>query len=183
MDSATKQQPFKGNLLIILSVIAILVGLSLLFLQITGANAIRASIEEEELSLAQAQALLQQRLDYQANAPQYREKAAKYQAMIPEQPQEEEILRSLRLVAEEYDLNVQEIRFDARVPNVESGFVQMPMVITVEGSYSSLIQLLDHLQWSGRIYRVDQVNISLAGTDQGGIRAVLTASVFYRIVN
>lgn len=181
--AGTAQQSFKGNLLIILSAVAILVGLGLLFLQISGANTIRASIEDEKLALAQAEALLQQRLDYQANAPFYREKAARYQAMIPEQPQEEEILRSLRLIAEEYDLNVQEIRFDARVPNEESGFVQMPMVITVEGSYSSLIQLLDHLQWSGRIYRVDQVNISLAGTDQGGIRVVLTASVFYRTGN
>jgi hypothetical protein len=181
--AGNSQQSLKDNLLIIFSVVAILVGLGLLFLQISGANTLRASIEDEKLALAQAEALLQQRLDYQANAPFYREKATKYQAMIPDQPQEEEILRSLRLIAEEYDLNVQEIRFDARVLNEESGFVQMPMVITVEGSYSSLIQLLDHLQWSGRIYRVDQVNISLAGAAQGGIRAVLTASVFYRAGN
>lgn len=182
MDSATKL-PLKGNLLIILSVVAILVGFGLLFLQISGASTLRASIEAEKLTLAQAEALLQQRLDYQANAPFYREKAAKYQAMIPEQPQEEEILRSLRLIAEEYDLSVQEIRFDARVPNIESGFVQMPLVVTVEGSYSGLIQMLDHLQWGGRAYRIDQINITLTGTDQGGIRAVLTASVFYRAAN
>ena len=177
------QQSIKDNLLIILSVVAILVGLGLLFLQISGANTLRATIADEELALAQAEAMLQQRLDYQANAPEYREKAAKYQAMIPDQPQEEEILRSLRLIAEEYDLNVQEIRFDARVPDEENGFVQMPMVITIEGSYSNLIQLLDHLQWSGRAYRVDQVSISLAGAAQGGIIAVLTASVFYRTAN
>jgi Tfp pilus assembly protein PilO len=181
--AGTAQQSLKSNLLIILSVVAILVGLGLLFLQISGANSLRASIADEELALAQAEALLQQRLDYQANAPEYREKAAKYQTMIPDQPREEEILRSLRLIAEEYDLNLQEIRFDARAPNTESGFVQMPLVITVEGSYSGLIQLLDHLQWSGRAYRVDQVNISLAGTAQGGVRAVLTASVFYRTSN
>jgi len=177
------QQSLKDNILIILSVLAVLVGLGLLFLQISGANTLRASIADEELALAQAEALLQQRLDYQANAPEYREKAAKYQIMIPDQPREEEILRSLRLIAEEYDLNVQEIRFDARVPNEESGFVQMPLLITVEGSYGSLIQMLDHLQWSGRVYRVDQVSISLAGAAQGGIRAVLTASVFYRTAN
>ncbi len=182
MDGTTEHL-VKSNLLIILSAIAIFAGIGLLFLQVNSANTLKASIEEEKLTLAQAEALLRQRLDYQANASLYRGKASKYQNMVPDQPREEEILRSLRLIAEEYDLKVLEVRFEARVPNEESGFVQMPMVMTIEGTYSSLVQLLDHLQWSGRAYRIDQVDISLAGAVQGSIRAVLTASAFYRTVS
>jgi len=177
------RQLLKNNLLMVISVAAILIGLGLLLLQTSGANSLRTAIENEKVTLAQSEALLQQRREYQANADLYREKTAKYQVMIPEQPQEEEILRSLRLIAEEYELSVQEIRFDARVANAEIGYVQMPVAITVEGSYSSLIQMLDHLRWSGRIYRVDQVNINLAGETRGAINAVLTANVFYRTVN
>lgn len=178
-----QQQTRRGNGLLLLAALAILIGLVFLILQINGSKSLRASIEDEKIALAQAEAVLQQRLEYQANAPLYREKAARYKIMMPSQPQEEDILRTVNLLAEEYDLRVQEVRFDTRVLNPENGFVQMPLVISAEGSYSSLIQMLDHLMWGGRAFRVDQVDINLAGTDQSGIRFVLRASVFYRTAN
>jgi len=177
------QRTRREKVLFILVIQAIIIGLVFVFLQFSTSNSLKASIEDEKVALAQAEALLQQRLDYQANAPIYREKAARYMQMMPKQPQEEEILRIIMLIGEEYDLRVQEVRFDARVARPESGFVQMPMLIIVEGSYSGLIQMLDQLQWGGRAFRVDQVKISLSGAAPSGIRATLTASVFYRTVN
>lgn len=178
--NTSQQQSRKKNILLILAVLAVIIGLSLLFLQINGANSLRVSVEDEKMALSQAEALLQQRLESRANEAVYREKAARYQAMIPSQPQEEVILRTIRRIAEEYDMRVLEVRFDERLPNPDNGLVQMPMVITIEGNYGSLIQMLDHLQWGGRAFRVDQVNISLTVAEQSGIRAVLTASAFFR---
>jgi Tfp pilus assembly protein PilO len=170
----------KTSIIIILSVLAIIVGLAMIYLQATNLNSLKTAVEDEKLALAQAEALLNQRLEYQANAPFYREEAARLKQLVPEQPQEEEILRLINLTAEEYDLRIHEIRFENRVPNAESGYITMPLVITVEGSYRSLIELLDHLQWSGRAFRVDQVRIALSGSPQGNIRTVITANVFYR---
>lgn len=170
----------KASIIIILSVLAILVGLAMIYLQAANLSSLKVTVEDEKLALAQAEALLAQRLEYQANAPFYREEAARLKRLIPEQPEEAELLRLINITAEEYDLRIHEIRFENRIPNTESGYVTMPLVITVEGNYRMLIDLLDHLQWSGRAFRVDQVRIALAGSPQGNIRTVITANAFYR---
>jgi Tfp pilus assembly protein PilO len=179
--AASLTESRKTMIIIVISVVAMIIGLAMIFLQVNNLNTLRASVEDEKLALTQAEALLNQRLEYQANAPLYREKAARLKQMIPDQPQEEEILRLINLMVEEYDLRIHEIRFDTMVPDAENGYVRMPLTITIEGSYSSLIDLLDHLQWSGRAFRVDQISIALAGNPQGEIRTVILASAFFTL--
>lgn len=171
----------KTSVLLILAVLAIVAGLAMIYIQATNLSQLQSAVEDEKLALARSETLLAQLREFEANAPLYREKTARLAQMIPEQPQEEEILRLINLAASEFDLRVHEVRFETRVDDAESGFVQMPLAITIEGNYRGLIDILDHLQWSGRTFRVDQVRIALAGADQGGIRTVISASAFHRL--
>lgn len=171
----------QSKILLGLAALSIVIGIVMIFLQVSNLRALKVEVEDEKLALAQAEALLKQRLEYQANAPFYREKARKLQQMIPTQPQEDDLLRLINRTVEEYDLRVHEIRFEARAPNAEQGYVRMPLVITIEGNFRNMIALLDYLQWSERAFRIDEIRIALITSPQSGIRTIIHANAFYRV--
>ncbi len=152
-------------------------------LQFTNLQGLREQVAEEEMAVNQARALLNRRMEHRENAPEYEERIEVLKVLIPESPQEEQVLRYFDYLAREYDLNVQQISFGGREENEEEGYVRMPLSITIEGRYQHLIDLLDHLYTGDRAVRVDNVGISMAESPEhrANIRASISASAFYSI--
>ncbi len=169
----------KSTVVIALAVVAIIVGVAMLFLLASNLRQLKADAEVEEMAINQSRILLNQRLNHQKNAPAYQEKYDKLKLMIPVNPEEEEILRYFAFLAEEYDLRVQEIRFEGRIADEEQGFAQMPLSVTMEGRYRELIGLLNHLHRGDRAIRIDDIGITLSRGETAQIRITLAAVAFF----
>ena len=172
----------KRIIIIALMVLAIVAGLALIYVQSNNLRQLKVEVEEEELTLNQFRAMLEQRLEHEKNAPIYQKEIAMLHAMMPDKPEEEEILRYFASLAEEYDLRVNQIGFGARVRDEEKGFVRMPLAINIEGRYHQLIELLGHLHHGERAVRIDNLDVSLSGEDSSQLQINISASAFHRII-
>lgn len=172
-------QSRKKILAIILAVIVLIVALVLIFIQFNNLRDLRLQVEEEQIALDESRAELIRRQKHRDNAPLYRERIALYTRMVPESPQEEEILRYFNDLSEEYNYRIVNINFGGRVTNEEQGYVRMPMTVNMEGRYQDLTGMLDHLRNSGRMVSVDNINISLTQETPANIRVVISASAFH----
>ena len=166
---------------IIVAALLLILAIAMTVLQYNNLQGLREQVAEEEMAVTEARALLNRRLQHRDNAPEYEERIVILQALIPEAPQEEQVLRYFEHLAREYDLDVQQISFGEREENAEAGYTRMPLSITMEGRYQHLIDLLDHLYSGDRAVRVDDVGISLAATSEtpANIRVSISASAFY----
>lgn len=169
----------KTLLIIALAVVAIIVGLFMIFLLASNIRYLKDETEDEKAALNQSEIRLIQSLDYQRNAPLYQEKYDRLKFMIPLNPEEEEILRYFSYLAEEYGLTVSEIRFGDRLPYEEEGYIQMPLTITMEGRYRELVGLLDQVRRGNRAIRINDIVITLLHRETAVIRVVLAASSFH----
>ena len=182
MASGQKKIP-KELVIIILAGVLLLFAIIMTVLQFNNLRALRTAVEDEEMAVMEARAVLNRRMEHRANAAEYEARIRVLEIMLPENPQEEEILRYFDNLADEYDLNVEQINFGGRVENVEAGYVRMPLTITLGGRYHNLTNFLAHLYEGGRAVRVDDVNINLAATPEfpANIRATISANAFYTL--
>ncbi len=166
---------------IIVTALLLILAIVMTVLQFTNLQDLREQVAEEEIAVTEARALLNRRLEHQANAPEYEERIRVLELLVPEAPREDQLLRYFEYLAREYDLNIQQISFGEREENEEAGYVRMPLTITIEGRYQHLINLLDHLYNGDRAVRVDNVGISLTESPEhrANIRVSITASAFY----
>ena len=165
-----------------LAVFAVIIGLALIFLQAANLRHLKTEVEDEKMALDQSEALLNQRLEHQKNAVAYQERYARLKLMIPDNPEEEEILRYFAYLAEEYDLEIPDIRFGERVASEGQAFIQMPLEIAMEGRYRELVALLNHLNRGERAIRVNTIGITLSSAEPAQIQIVISAGAFHSII-
>lgn len=171
----------KKILVAAMAVLAALVGITLIYFQFDNLRALREEVNNEELALDQAIALLNQRLDHKRNAPVYEEKYEWLKILVPDNPEEEEILRYFAYLSEEFDLDISEIRFGGRVTGGEGGYNQMPLIINIEGRYRELVGMLDHLrQGNNRAIRIDNIDLTVLDANNGRLQIIFTANAFHR---
>lgn len=165
----------------VLVILAIVIGLILIYLQVSNLRRLNEEVEIEEAALNQARIILNRRLEHKANAPEYQAKYNLLSIKIPNKPEEEEILRYMAFLAEEYNLSVNDIRFGSRAVHQEEGYIRMPLVITAEGRYRDLVGLLGHFYQDGRAIRVDNIAITVSSIETVKLRIILTANAFHSI--
>lgn len=169
----------KEIIVIVVAVAAVILGSALIFIQLSNLRTLRSDRENEEFMLNQSRSQLQRLQEYRDNAPFYQERIAALRVLIPEQPEEEQILRYFSTLAEDYDLALSEIRFDGRIDN-EEGYVAMPLTIVLEGRYRQIVGFLNYLRHGERAIRVDNINLALSIPEDTTLRINLNANAFYR---
>lgn len=169
----------KEKVIIIAALAAIVLGLVLIYLQAANIRSLNAELEDEEFLLNQSRAHLQRLQEYEANAPFYRDRIAAVNLLLPDQPQEEQILRYFARLAEDYDLTLSEIRFAARTSS-EEGFIIMPLNIIVEGRYRQLVSFLNALRYGERAVRVDTISIAVTVPGEAKLRININANAFHK---
>lgn len=173
----------KTTLITVLSVVAIIAGLVMIILQSSNINYLKAEIENEKTALNISEMLLIRRMEHQNNASNYQERQERILLMIPENPEEEEILRYFAYLAEEYGFIVSEIRFGVRIPHQDKGYVEMPLTVSMEGRYRELPGLMEHFHRGQRAIRVLDISIGQFNRETAQIRVNLAASAFYIMGN
>lgn len=160
---------------------AVVVGMVLAYLQYANLRNLREEVEDEKVALEQAIALRDKRLEHRRNAPQYEAELARLRLYIPDEPEEEEILRYFAFLAEEYTVDFNDIRFGGRIANTAQGFTAMPLSIVIEGRYRDIADLLEHLRVGERAFRIDNLIITVASAETVRLRLTLSANAFFRI--
>jgi len=164
----------KKYLVIFLSVLVIILGAALVYVQHSTLSNLRAEVEQEEQALAIAQAHLARLINLRANADEYEQRLAYATKMIPADAGEEEILRYIYRLADEYDIQALEIR---RAEG--ESFTTMPVTMNLEGNYQDLRRFLRRLRDGDRVFRVNNISMSRAGGTGTDLRATITTNTFY----
>ncbi len=174
-------RPRKEIIILAVAALLLIFAIAITVLQFNSLRNLRASIEEEELAVIQARSTVTRRLEHREKAAEYEEKISFLQQLMPDTPQEEQVLRYIDYLAGEHGLDVQQISFGEREENEDAGYVRMPLSITIEGRFQNIIDLMEHLYNGERAVRVDNISISLAETpDQpANTRVSISASTFY----
>lgn len=165
-------------LVLILAVLAIIMCFILIYVQFNVLRELRVEVANEELALSSAQQRLNNLIEHRNRAPEYQQRLDYAESLIPGEPKEDEVLRYLNWLANEFELQAIEIRFGAR--SVSGTVTVMPLSVTLEGSYLGLRYFLKELYEGERVFRVDNMRISRTGGTGTEIRVALSLNAFYK---
>ncbi|AGL02058.1 type 4a pilus biogenesis protein PilO [Desulfoscipio gibsoniae] len=163
-------------LLLALGIIALL----LLFLfnsQLSALKEARLALQQERLASDQTQARLQELLQLRDQAAALEEQAESMERLLPAEPQEDLLILDIDTICEDAGVELKQIRFEKRVDRKD--YIEMPLKMTFEGGYYSVLSLFNQMQEGPRALRVDEVKVVQGGQDQTGLKADVKASAFY----
>lgn len=160
-----------------LVVLVLILGLVLIFIQANTLSETRTKVEEEEMAVLAAQTRLNRLLEHRERASEYEQRLAFADRMVPRQPGEDNILRYIHRLADDNDLRAVEIRFDSRTEM--EGYTEMPLSVTVEGSFQNTRSMLRQLYNGDRAIRVDNINVNRTGEADSVLRITISANAFY----
>lgn len=165
-------------LIIALAVVVIALAGLLIYFQYSKLMDLRAEVEEEEIALEAARATLERRFEYQQRADEYEERLDYALAKMPTRAEEEGVLRYIHHLAGEYDLRPVEITFEEHY-QAEEGYMNMPLSITIEGSYNGIRRLFNDLYSGDRAVRIDNFDVTRAGGNGLDLQVNISAYTFY----
>lgn len=171
---AGKVEISRTTVFLILAIAAALIGGFLIYVQVGMNRALKEAALTEQRQLAQAQVKLARYQQLRDHAPVYRAQLAVLKRMIPAAPGEEALIREIYYLADDAKLRVTEIRFGNRVE--KDAYIELPLVITLEGRYQGLLKTLSHLRSGDRAIRVDDLRVS---NITAGVRVTISANAFY----
>lgn len=138
----------------------------------------RAALKLEKEALAAEQAHLHYLEGLAAESPQLGRQLEISQRLIPERASAHELFVYLHEIA--YFSGMQQVQVDFAEELPHTGYVELPLSLTLTGTYQALLQLLQALREGERAFRLDDLQIS-AVEDQALLEVELTLSAFYRI--
>jgi Tfp pilus assembly protein PilO len=132
-------------------------------------------LEKEALAADHTQLLFLERLA--AESPRLRQHLELSQGLIPQRTSAHELFVYLHEMA--YFSGMQQIQVDfaEEVPHPE--YVEIPLSLSLTGTYQDLLRLLRTLREGERAFRLDNLQIT-AAEDQTLLEVELTLSAFYR---
>ncbi len=163
--------------IIVLSVIAIIVLSFLIAGQVSSMGDIERLIADEETAVSNAQAELQQLYVLRDREPDYLHQLSVLEQLVPPGDWEDELLAYLQDHAVNEKMDLLNVNYIER--NNMGEYIEMPVQLTLEGTYYSLLGLLDRFRYGRRAIRVDSVNISIMGESSTRLRADIELSAFF----
>lgn len=104
-------------------------------------------------------------------------------AAVPKGLNQDEVIRNLIEVADNYDIDLNAINF-ARANTNFDGVGLLKINASFEGNYSDLIDFLSGLEDSERLFKVNSINVQIADTSISGLSRAnfsLAIDTFYQI--
>ena len=149
----------------------------LLYIQIGALRTAWQEVSTEKTSLAKVQSRLQDLLAAREQFDGLQELLNRFDRLVPDQPDESDLLGDLETAADAACTDFNQIRFNNRV--TQKGYMEMPLELTFIGRYQELLNLVDRLQNGPRVIRIDEIKLSKSNQDQLRLKADITASAFY----
>lgn len=148
--------------------------IALLVLQISSISALNHEIETERDLLLSAQQRLNQLKKIAANYKEYETKIVSLEKAMPQTLSEETIMTSVQATASISSNEVPSIAVSKAIP--KGDYQEVPITITLSGSFSKFIELVKNIKASERAIKID--SISLNKDNQKGLKATIKASAF-----
>jgi len=133
----------------------------------------RLQLEEQALAKEQEQLLLLRQLEKEG--PRFLQRLELLDNLIPEKTTEYQLVRELQKIASISGIHLLQVQFDSELSS--DAYMEIPMDLSLEGSFRALLQMLRTLKEGERAFRVDKIEIT---GEESGIRANLRVSAFYR---
>jgi Tfp pilus assembly protein PilO len=163
-------------LLVILAIALISGMLVLIYLKVDDINKSHEVLAAEKKELRRDEELLDRLEKLRDNEDELMENYDRVLKLMPEKPDEGEMIRYLQAKAETAMLKFVRIVFGPRVK--ESGYVVMPMELSFSGNYEALLEFLELIADGERAIRIDAVNVGSPDDGSGQITADILAHGF-----
>ncbi|MDW7683206.1 MAG: type 4a pilus biogenesis protein PilO [Bacillota bacterium] len=168
----------KGNspLIILLVVVLILGAVLANLMQWNKLREEQALVVQEEQALEVSEARLSSLRALAAKEEQMRADLELLNQMMPEEPQEDDLIRDLQSGADLSGMHFIHVRFSGR--NVAEGYVEMPVDTAFDGTYHELLYFLDYLKVYERAVRINELRLD-EKQDSDDMSVNIRASMFY----
>lgn len=100
--------------------------------------------------------------------------------LIPTQADEDKLIHYISGLSEMAGLEMDLIRFEDRVVNINNNVNAMPLSLAFKGSYPQMISLIRSMAAGERLMIIDQINIQREEAAYGDITISMKARAFYR---
>ncbi len=167
------------RVLIIALVIALVLGMGgLVYNKLSQMQDLAAQLSEQEEGLRQDENRLVQLKLLMAEGEELEEQYERSEMLIPDNPEEEKLIRYLQEKSADAGVDFVEIKFNPRIQAEK--YLDMPIEIAFSGDYDSLIQFLRNIFEGERAVRIDTINVAASGDGTNDIRADIGAHSFSR---
>ena len=134
-------------------------------------------VEEEDLNVVRLTARLESLRQLAEKEDEMRTQMALLDQLMPGNPLEDELIRSLQRSADAAKISMMHIRFGGRIDSED--YVEMPLNLSFEGRYEHLVQLLSHIENSPRAIRIDEVDMGRGRAELPYLAINVRGSAFY----
>lgn len=172
-----KNVNLKEVLILVLVLLALAGMVFLVYNQLEEMQRTREKLQEEEIALAQAEAELQELYQIRDQAPLYQERLVYYEGKIPPEPGESKLLNYLQELEKKSTQNFVQVSFGDRQPGEK--LTEIPLELSFEGNYTSLLLLLEEMREGERALRLDNIRIA-PGEHPGDLMVEISACAFHR---
>ena len=165
-------------LLAVLAIALISGMLVLIYLKVDDINKSHEVLAAEKKELRRDEELLDRLEKLRDNEDELMENYDRVLKLMPEKPDEGEMIRYLQAKAETAMLKFVRIEFGPR--EEESGYIAMPVELSFTGDYKDLLIFLELIAEGERAIRIDTLSVSSLDDVSGQITADISAHGFCR---
>lgn len=145
---------------------------------VRGILSARQEYRQEQQLLNQSNTELTQLQQMAKDEEKSKQLLEEYQQLLPEQMSQDVILAHLSKLAEQTGVEVSTTSFSP-AEQVETGN-RLPFTVSLKGSYTSVMQLLEGLSLDGQLTLVDQLNLTGDTANGKNVTATAQLSAYYQ---
>lgn len=149
-----------------------------IYSQIDTLKSVRSQIDQEQLAVNSAISNIQKMMLLKEQAPEMEKKLAVINQCIPLQANEEALISEFNRLANHYGIQLVQLNFEPQV--AKQGYVEIPLIIIVEGRYFNLVSLLTEMQSGSRTLRIDEFKMGPGQQGLPYLKTEIKVSAFYQ---
>ncbi len=167
-----------GSIILPVAVLAVVVVFMALVIynQLKHNNDLKGLIDAQVLQIDRNRTQLENLTAIKASQSEIQKKAEFVEGLLPESPDENDVIECIEKIASQANVRLQKITFEERVP--KTGYTEMPLKLFFTGGYSNMQVLLEDLKTAGRLFTVEEVSVN-SGTDSSGLAIEISAKAFF----
>ncbi len=133
-------------------------------------------IKQEEVALEQLKSQYEYLTKLKEKAPEYEELLKVYQQKIPDTLPQNELINYVQQIASLSNIQLIQIAYEGRIPAGQ--YIEIPMTMTLEGSYYSILSFLNNARDGKHLIRIDDLNIGTGQVSTENIRVDIAVKAF-----
>lgn len=167
-----------NSVILILSGIVIILLVVLNIWNINRINKINEQVKTETVKLDKNKGVLDELNKLILMKPELEFAHRVLSGKIPKEPKEYDIIKYIEDLSKISSSNLVKIQFNDRTK--KNSITEMPVELSFNGEYTSLIEFMKNLSIGERLFRIDKIQIYKEEDASGIINVNITANAFYK---